>query len=1003
MEFRNILILDNDKNKKGDLFGRLLSDVFHTLGYDKPRLNIHKTGREIDLLANHRMERKLCVAEFKAHNKPIGGADINKFIGVLDAEKRRLKKDNISADVVGYFVSLSGYTETALEQEILAGEERLILLDSKKIVQELIAGKIIVTKEEAISNVTTELKLVNHIDLIAHETGWIWLIYYSSNHQTPTHYSLIHAEGKPLVRKLVTEIIKIDSLHSKALIDLTLIDNFDETDNEKNLKEAKEKYYKYIKHECGEIQFEGLPIDKESGSVRVQLENIFVPLNLEQTQGFQENTKNQVDNLSQRESIGKILKTKRKLAILAKPGGGKSTLIKRLAIAYAFPERRDLINDSLPDKNWFPIFIRCRELGEKVSSSITDIINNLPNRAEINQFSKEFFLLSSEALQTGNALLLIDGLDEIAEDRNRINFVNQLRTFLATYPNINLIVTSREAGFRAVGGTLAEHCSHYKISNLDKTEIEQLVVRWHKSIIDESANTIAEALSLADLIVKDSRIKVLAENPLLLTTLLFVKRWAGYLPTKKSILYQEMTKLLLVTWNVEGHEQLDIDESEPQLAYIAFCMTVNGTQTININELKKYLQQARKEMPEILEYTKISVAEFIKNVESRSSLLIMTGHQKTESGELLPIYEFLHLSFQEYLTSKAIVEKFLPIEYSTTSSVEILQPKILQESWKEIFPIVAVLSKRHAKNLIEMLISEVENNTSEDDIPMQEISPVEHLGQCIANDIQITPELLEKAIESYAKNHFKIFQTERLIKLIVNSKFGNVFIATLKKLFFKNNLDRYHPPIAAALAESNLEVLGINSVDTFDEIHKNLNSDNNENVCIGLLTLMEVAFIIAVDRIKYNETLFKHSYNKIKKSFVSLYNSKDNHVLFSLTWATVWMQRMKSFPSQDRKHMSLSLLEIWSENEYQKICRNAAWALIYTLNPDYKITITEDLKTKAIERYNNPFTTFDRQLAIIIGYHGNIWDTSDLKLMVKQISENSEDLKQEYKTAIGIE
>lgn len=73
MKIRNIEILEIDQNKKGDLFGRLMSDLFHSLGYDEPRLNIHKSGREIDVSAFHRTESKIAVAECKAHSEKIGG------------------------------------------------------------------------------------------------------------------------------------------------------------------------------------------------------------------------------------------------------------------------------------------------------------------------------------------------------------------------------------------------------------------------------------------------------------------------------------------------------------------------------------------------------------------------------------------------------------------------------------------------------------------------------------------------------------------------------------------------------------------------------------------------------------------------------------------------------------------------------------------------------------------------------------------------------------------
>ena len=49
----SIRILEKDSNRRGDLFGRLMADLFVALGYQQPRLNIHKSGRELDLSAVH--------------------------------------------------------------------------------------------------------------------------------------------------------------------------------------------------------------------------------------------------------------------------------------------------------------------------------------------------------------------------------------------------------------------------------------------------------------------------------------------------------------------------------------------------------------------------------------------------------------------------------------------------------------------------------------------------------------------------------------------------------------------------------------------------------------------------------------------------------------------------------------------------------------------------------------------------------------------------------------
>lgn len=258
MKFGKIEILEKDNNKKGDLFGRLMGDLFHVLGYDEPRLNIHKSGREIDLEAMHRTERKIAIAECKAHKEKIGGDDINKFFGALDIERVKHKKNKEfkKHELPGYFISLSGFNETAVEQEKEAESKRVILIKPEKIVEELIEGKIIVSIEKAISIVSSlqkNLTLVETIDLFAYEKGWIWVIYYSnSDGQKISNFTFVHAEGKPLIKEIADEIIKLDKSINKNLDGLTYLKPENESsDLTANIEEAKNKYFNYIENECG--------------------------------------------------------------------------------------------------------------------------------------------------------------------------------------------------------------------------------------------------------------------------------------------------------------------------------------------------------------------------------------------------------------------------------------------------------------------------------------------------------------------------------------------------------------------------------------------------------------------------------------------------------------------------------------------------------------------------------------------------------------------------------
>lgn len=927
-----IKILEKDVNKKGDLFGRLMKDFFHSLGYNEPQLNINRTGREIDIKSSHRIENKIAIAECKAHTELIGGADINKFVGAFNAEtsKGLKNKKTEMSSFVGYFISLSGFKESAKEQENDLDNSRVLLIGPDKIVEELIKGRIIISTHLAIatlSNINKKLVLIKRADLIAYDKGWIWAFFYSETEgQSETHVTFVHAEGKRLIKSISEEIVKFDSENNNFFKGLNLVADEETVSSKNEVEETAVKYFKYLENELGEIQFEGMPTDKEAGSVKVQLENIFVPLHLVKKDGESTNS------IVKSESIGEILNKNNRLAILAKPGAGKSTLIKRLAISYAFPERRKKIDDDLPDKKLFPIFLRCRELGEKVTLSVTEIINTIPHRAEISSCAKSFSILVSEALQNGEALILIDGLDEIADDKHRITFVNQLRTFIATFPNINIIVTSREAGFRVVAGSLASYCEKYVLSSLNEDEIHELCRKWHKAIIGDSENSEKEAAKLSDLILRDSRIKVLAENPLLLTTLMFVKRWAGYLPTKRSVLYQEMIKLLLVTWNVEGHEILDIEEAEPQLAFVAYWMTINGKQTITADELNKCLIDARKEMPEILGYTKVSPVEFIKRVESRSSLLILTGHKVMGSGNLVGVYEFLHLSFQEYLTAKAVVKKFLPSSDISRNVVDIVKPNLDSENWKEVIPLIAVLLERDSRPLFELLLYRSKENINISH--RGQISKMSHwlLGCCLANEIQVAPNLLEDGIDQYISSDDSSHN-----QIILNNKYGQIFRDRAFKCLALEYNDQTIFSVGAVVSEIMELEMDITGEDFIkDKIWYMLQRKDIDQVLHAIIGLMDYAFYnSSMDsrrqrKIVVNENVFPFLLNLLQ-------NSNDQRHHFLISWAVAWSSNAKMFPKSLTKQFTLAFIKLWVKADQPNMNHVLSWAIEVIMPIDIEV------------------------------------------------------------------
>jgi len=757
----SIRILEHDNNRRGDLFARLMADLFVALGYEQPRLNIHKSGRELDLSADHRLESRRTVAECKATTEPIGGDAVNKFVGALDAERSRKKHP-----AIGYFISLAGFKETAIEQELQGRRTKIILLTGTQVVSELVKGRILVAKEHATelagrcSAAVDGLSLDPEAELLAHKRGWIWAVYYTQG-KTRTHFALIHSDGTPLARALADDVIAADRKCGGTLHTLSCLNPAPppDTDSDLGVAEALAAYRQYLATECGFIQLDGLPADSDVGSRRLRLENLFVPLHLDITGEEKE-----------RQPIGPVLADHQRLALLAAPGGGKSTLIKRLAIAYVDSARRSHVADDLPQVNWLPLFFRCRELRGLARGSFAELLEALSQREPVRQYARIFRAYIDRALLAGRILLLVDGLDEISDPGDRAAFVCTLRTALQAYPNVAMVVTSREAGFRHVAAHLAPICTHATLSPFDEDDIRRLSVAWHQEVVGDTQKVRADAEELAANIVNNNRIHLLATNPLLLTTLLLVKRWVGTLPTRRAILYGKAVEVLLMTWNTEGHEPIPDEEALPQLCYVASAMMLDGNQKISRPRLAALLQQARDALPTELGYVKGTVDQFIHRVEDRSSLLMMAGHD-VENGQLVEFFEFRHLTFQEFLTARAMVEGWHPNRKDNDTLVSVLKPHFEEEGWREVIPLAAVLGGKGTEAVIQVLTESLKREDPETSYLLPLYSA---LGNCLADEAAARPETVRAAIKELVKFGFSL-EISTFARSLARGRYGEDF------------------------------------------------------------------------------------------------------------------------------------------------------------------------------------------------------------------------------------
>ena len=390
-----------------------------------------------------------------------------------------------------------------------------------------------------------------------------------------------------------------------------------------------------------------------------------------------------VFDAGKRWSVGELLTRNPRLVVLGDPGAGKSTLLRWMATAYllrlnASQEWRELPDvANLPDEDWLPILIRCRDLEDpQAAASLEQILDHHLRKLGISGAeTKQLNELLFARLSAGSALLLFDGLDEIAHTATRARFCRQVEQIHVAYPELPIVATSRIVGYREMGLRISRGFEHATVLDLTAQDKDEFAHRWCAVTESVARGESAEKELIADIHSTD-RIERLTGNPMLLTTMALVKKKVGKLPSRRADLYREAVDVLL-NWRSDVDERLDPYEAMPQLEYIAYAMCAAGVQQLRADEITGLLGKMRTEFPSVRAVRRHDPSQFLQLLERRTGILVEIGRVR-HRGRLVPAYEFRHLTFQEYLASLSLVEGRFPTRDRQRSLAQNVSPLAAQ-------------------------------------------------------------------------------------------------------------------------------------------------------------------------------------------------------------------------------------------------------------------------------------------------------------------------------------
>jgi predicted NACHT family NTPase len=355
-----------------------------------------------------------------------------------------------------------------------------------------------------------------------------------------------------------------------------------------------------------------------------------------------------------------ISKSGHRLYILGKPGAGKTTFMKYLV-------QQTILAEEL---NKLPVFITIRDLDAR-KTKLFDFIEQQFSICGLRD-AKSFI---EYLLNSGKALVLFDGLDEMPQEGGQRNsIIHALHDFSKEYLNTQIVITCRVA---ASDYSFTEF-TYIEMADFSPKQITTYARNWFRKDPDKAESFLAE-LSIDE----NKGVLDLGSSPLLLSMICLAYDETMTIPKRRAELYEEALDALLKKWDSSRkikrdqiYYNLSLGHKRQMFARLAAEHFEKGEIFFQKNILARKVESYLRNLPPNSQGVSLDGESILEAISAQHGILVERAHG---------IYAFAHLTFQEYYTAKYIVEN--SIQYTLSS----LMKHMNDVRWREVFLLTASL------------------------------------------------------------------------------------------------------------------------------------------------------------------------------------------------------------------------------------------------------------------------------------------------------------------------